>query len=69
MGSLTKKEKKGIYVMSLILIIFSALLSYEFATGNGLTNGLKHSFLINFVIAAVIMISVAWIEVWYVIRH
>ncbi len=58
-----KKEVAGIFCLIIAVLILAAVLSYE------LTLGKRYAFLINFITAALIMVGIALLEVWYVIKN
>ncbi len=64
----TKREKIEFIIMIVFIISFALLLSYEFL-GNGLTNEPNSTFIIDFLIASALMISITWLQICYILRN
>lgn len=58
-----KKEAWGLAILVFAILLLAATLSFELTTQG------KYGFLINFITAALIMIGISMLEVWYVVRN
>ncbi|MBT3303851.1 hypothetical protein HN592_00510 [Candidatus Woesearchaeota archaeon] len=58
-----KKEVWGLSILIFAVLLLAATLSFEITTKS------QYGFLMNFLTAALIMIGIAMLEVWFVVRN